>query len=90
MIKDYLNEVWENIFWNGMEIVLYEDGDHWTRQVGSYGTDEQGIVYKLPLSESYWCDSYFVTVNEDGDLVKDESMKEDFIEDMTRQIKEGY
>jgi len=41
----------------------------------------------LPLDLNYWCDSYFITKDEDGEPVKDESMKKDFIEDMTSQIK---
>lgn len=90
MIKKYLNEVWENLFWQGMEAVLYGDGDIWVRQQGTQAWDEDDIVYKLSLSLEYWSDSFFVTVNKNGDLMKDESMREDFIEDMTRQIKEGY
>jgi len=90
MITNYLNEVWENLFWESMEAVLYGNGDIWVRQQGSKAIDEGDIVYKLSLSLEYWSDSYFVTVNEDGDLVKDETMKPDFMEDMTRQIKEGY
>lgn len=90
MIKKYLNEVWDNLFWQGMEAVLYGDGDVCVRQQGSQAWDEGDIIYKLSLSLEYWSDSYFMYKNEDGDLVKDETMKPDFIEDMTRQIKEGY
>lgn len=90
MIKKYLNEVWDNLFWQGMEAVLYGNGDIWVRQQGTKAWDEDDIVYKLSLSLEYWSDSFFVTVNKNGDLIRDESMKEDFIEDMTRQIKEGY
>ncbi|GEQ49807.1 hypothetical protein [Tetragenococcus koreensis] len=90
MINSYLNEVWENLFWQGMEAVLYGNGDIWVRQQGTQAWDEGDIIYKLPLSLDYWGDSYFVSTDEDGDLVKDETMKPDFIEDMTRQIKEGY
>lgn len=90
MIKKYLNEVWDNLFWQGMEAVLYGDGDIWVRQQGAQAWDEDDIVYKLSLSLEYWSDSFFVTVKKNGDLMKDETMKPDFIEDMTRQIKEGY
>lgn len=86
-INNFVKEIWDNIAWEGMEAVLYKDGDNWTRQQGSKGIDEEDVLYKLPLSFSYWGDSYFMSPNEEGDLMKDESMKKDFIEDMTSQIK---
>ena len=86
-IKSFVEEAWDSIFWENMEVVLYKDGDNWTRQEGSRGEDENDIVYKLPLSYFYWCDSYFMYRNEDGDVVKDEAMKNDFVEDMEIQIK---
>lgn len=86
-INNFVKEIWDNIFWEGMEVVLYKDGDNWTRQEGAIGTDEDEVIYKLPLDLNYWCDSYFITKDEDGEPVKDESMKKDFIEDMTSQIK---
>lgn len=87
-INNFVKEIWDNIFREGMETVLYKDGDNWTRQQGSKGVDEEYIVYKLPLSLDYWGDSYFMSLDEDGDLMKDESMKKDFIEDMTSQVRE--
>lgn len=89
MINSYLNEVWNNLFWEGMEAVLYGNGEIWVRQQGTSAWDEADILYTLPLTLDHWADSYFMYRDEDGDLMKDESMKEDFIEDMTRQIKEG-
>lgn len=86
-IKNFLEEVWNNINWEGMEAVLYKDGDNWTRQEGAIGIDENEIIYTLPLSFSYWGDSYFMYRNEDEDVVKDETMKKDFMEDMESQIK---
>lgn len=86
-IKNFLEEVWENIGWEGMEVILYKDGDNWTRQIGSMGIDEENVIYKLPLSFSYWCDSYFITKDEDDEPVKDEAMKKDFVEDLESQIK---
>lgn len=87
-IKNFLEEVWENITWEGMEVVLYKDGDNWTRQQGSRGVDEDEVIYTLPLSLDYWADSYFMYRDEDGDVVKDETMKKDFMEDMESQIKQ--
>lgn len=71
-----------------MEAVLYKDGDNWIRQQGSRGVDEEDIVYTLPLSFSYWGDSYFMYRNEDEDVVKDQSMKECFVEDIETQVRE--
>lgn len=86
-IKTFVEEeIWENIIWEGMEAILYNDGDTWTRQEGSTGIDEDDIIYKVPLSFYYWSDSYVLAKNEDEDLVKDESVKKYFINDMTNQI----
>lgn len=87
-IKEFVEEAWDGLFWEGMEIVLYKDGDNWTRQQGSQGSDENEIIYTLPLSLDYWADSYFMHRDEDGDVVKDETMKLDFMEDMTNQVKQ--
>lgn len=86
-IKNFLEEVWENITWEGMETVLYKDGDNWTRQEGAIGIDEEDVIYKLPLDLNYWEDSYFMYRDEDGDVVKDEAMKKDFMEDMESQVR---
>lgn len=86
-IKKFLEEVWENITWEGMEVVLYKDGDNWTRQQGTRGIDEEDVIYTLPLDLNYWADSYFMYRDEDDDVVKDESMKEDFMEYMESQVR---
>lgn len=86
-IKNFLEEVWENIAWEGMETVLYKDGDNWTRQEGAIGIDEEDVIYKLPLDLNYWEDSYFMYRDEDEDVVKDETMKKDFMEDMESQVR---
>lgn len=87
-LKNFVEEVWNNINWEGMEAVLYKDGSNWIRQQGSRGVDEEDVIYKLPLSFNYWADSYFMSPDDDGDIVKDESMKRDFMDDMERQIKQ--
>lgn len=87
-IKSFVEEAWDSIFWESMEVVLYKDGDNWTRQQGSKGVDEDEIIYKLPLSYFYWCDSYFITKDEDDEPVKDEAMKKDFVEDLESQIRQ--
>ena len=86
-LKNFVEEVWNNINWEGMEAVLYKDGSNWIRQQGSRGVDEEDVVYTLPLSFSYWSDSFFMCLDEDDEPIKDESMKEDFIEDMESQVR---
>lgn len=86
-IKKFLEEVWKNAFWEGMETVLYEDGHYLTRQRGSKGTDEDKIVHTISLNKEHWKGAYFVTENEEGNLIKDESMKEYFIRDESRAIR---
>ena len=79
------NEVWENLIREGMEAILYKSGDSWTRQEGTKGVDEDEIIYRVSLSSDYWGDSYAVDYK-DEEWIKDESMKEDFIHDMTEEI----
>lgn len=86
-VKNFLEEVWGNITWESMETALYKDGDNWTRQQGSQGIDEEDVIYTLPLDLNYWADSYFMYRDEDGDVVKDETMKKDFMEDMESQVR---
>lgn len=78
-------EVWENLIREGMEAVLYKDGDSWTRQEGTVGADEGEVIYRVSLSSDYWGDSYALDYK-DGEWIKDESMKEDFIRDITEEI----
>lgn len=79
------NEVWKNLIREGMEAILYKSGDSWTRQEGTKGVDEDEIIYRVSLSSDYWGDSYALDYK-DGEWIKDESMKEDFIRDITEEI----
>ena len=82
-------EIWENLIWEGMEAILYKDGETWTRQEGSTGTDEDDIIYKVPLSSTYWGESYSLAWDkEEEEWIKDETMKEDFIDDIADEILE--
>lgn len=87
-LKNFVEEVWNNINWEGMEAVLYKDGSNWIRQQGSRGVDEEDVVYTLPLSFSYWSDSFFMYLDEDDEPIKDQSMKECFVEDIETQVRE--
>lgn len=82
-------EIWENLVWEGMEAVLYKDGGSWTRQEGLTGTNEPEIIYSVSLSSSYWGESYALDFNEETEKYeKDETMKEDFINDIADEILE--
>ena len=87
-VMEFLEEAWNNLLWDWMEIVLYKDGDNWIRQQGSFGEDEEEIVYTLSLDTNYWIDSYVVKKDEDDDVVTDEDMKEGFMEDIFEEISQ--
>lgn len=88
-IEVLLETAWDNLLWDNMEVVLYKDGDNWTRQQGSKGTDEDDIVYKMPLDLNYWGDSNVVKKNDEGDIVTDEDEKENFMSDMLHEVVEA-
>ena len=82
VIQNYLEEVWDNIGWDGMEAILYRDGETFIRAIGSKGNYENEIIATLTLSEYYWADTYLYT---DGELDKD--MKVTFIEECTEWLE---
>lgn len=82
-------ELWDNLLWENMELVIYNVGDTWIRQQGAQGQDEGDIILKINLSPSYWMDSYAVMIDENDDLVKDEEEKDSFIMDEAENIKEA-
>ena len=89
MATELIETVWENLLWDGMEAVLYEDGETWTRQASAFGEDESKIIYKINLDTWYWVDSFTVIKNDDGEIIKDESMREDFFETMINDTVEN-
>lgn len=89
MATELIEMVWENLLWDGMEAVLYDDGETWTRQASSFGEDEDKIIYKINLDTWYWADSFTVTKNDDGEIVKDESMREEFFDTMINEVIEN-
>lgn len=82
MIKNYLEEVWENIGWDGMEAILYRDGETFIRAIGSKGSYESEIIATLTLAEYYWANTYLYTNDE-----LDEDMKDTFIEEYTEWLE---
>lgn len=89
-VMRFLEKAWDNLLWDGMEIILYKDGDSGVRQQGSFGKDEEEIAYTLSLDTSYWIDSYAVKKDEDGGMVADEDMKEDFMEEIKVELTEIF
>ena len=51
----------ENIMWDGMEFYITNDGDYGVRQAGSFGENEENVVFKQDLSTTYWQDTEEVT-----------------------------
>ena len=88
MVIELIEVVWENLLWNGMEAVLYEDGETWTRQATVFGGDEDKIIYKINLDTWNWVDSFAVVKNVDGEIIKDESMREKFFDTMIDEVVE--
>lgn len=88
-ISQFLNEAWNDLLWNNMELVLYKDGDYTARQKGSRGTDEESIIYKLDLDTTYWADSCCIREDADGSLETDPEEKLFFFECLTPEVKEA-
>lgn len=53
-IKTVARELAENVGWDNMEFYLKQDGETGTRQSGSFGLDENEVVYKVSLDKWYW------------------------------------
>ena len=74
-------EIFENLNWDGMEFVVYRDGETFTRQIGSFGEHEDEILVTINLSEYYWADIFKEWEIVDLDEIS-ESLKEDFIDEV--------
>ena len=81
-IRKFAEAIIENHDWESMEAFLYTDGDYWIRQSGSFGTQEDEIMVKIPLGKSYWGESFFWG----EDLEEDEELRESAIADMVEDI----
>lgn len=58
--KELLQDIYNNIDWNGMEFYLFNDGDHGYRQAGSRSPFENEIICTIQLGD----DSYFSNYEE--------------------------
>lgn len=89
-VYDFLDMVWdemteENVTINQMEAYLEEDGDSGIRQLGTVYVDEDNILSTIPMSS--FEESYCMYRNENGDLIRDESMNKYFKMDMLSNVK---
>lgn len=55
-IKKVANKIACQVGRDGMEAIVYKDGSVETRKIGSFGNDEENIVYVISLEKSYWRD----------------------------------
>lgn len=81
-IREFAEEVIMYHDSEGMEAILYQDGDYWIRQSGSTGTHEDEIMVKIPLGQTYWGDSYIWG----EDLDKDTELVETAIDELVEEI----
>ena len=88
--REFAEFIFENLVWDNMEAVLYKDGFAWARQVGSWGTDEDEIIARVPLSFEYWSESWFFDDLYDYDTKTGERVEKEITnEDYKREIIDG-
>ena len=85
-IREYAEEIIMNHDHEGMEAILYTDGECWVRQSGSWGSDENEIMVKIPLGQTYWGDSYIWGEDIEKDLVLKETATNDLVEEIYFRI----
>lgn len=55
-IKAVANKIAWLVGWDDMEAIVYKGGRVEAREIGSFGNDEENIVYVISLEKSYWRD----------------------------------
>lgn len=75
-------ELFDNLGWEGMEAIIFDDGSIEYRQVGSFGDYEEEITKTIPLSITYWRDTLidWNLYNEESDSIKEEAEEKLIIE----------
>ena len=86
ILREFAEEIIMNYELNGMEAVLYTDGEDWIRQSRSFGTDEDEIMVKIPLGQAYGGDSCIWGKDLDEDKELAESAIGEIIEDILERI----
>lgn len=83
-IKDVAKELAENIGWDNMEFYLTKDGETGVRQSGSFGPNENEVVYKVSLDKWYWRDGLEnLGLDIDNELNEEElEMLADYLEEV--------
>lgn len=81
-IREFAEDIIGNHGFENTEAILYTDGDHTIRQSGSFGVQEDEIMVKIPLGQTYWGDSYIWG----EDLDKDTELVETAIDELVEEI----
>lgn len=83
LYNEALNTVYNNIGWEYMEAVIYDDYDVAFRISGSFGEDEHRVIKVINLSPDYWADTLTewdaLEILEDSEKWENWECKEDFI-----------
>lgn len=56
--KELLQDIYNNLDWNGMEFYLFNDGDHGYRQPGSRSPFENEIICTIQLGDDGYFSNY--------------------------------
>ena len=87
-IRKFAEEIVMNHELDGMEAVLYTNGDYSTRQtVTRYREGDNRIMVKVPLGEAYWRDTQLWGEDLD-DLIQWEHIMDSLIEEIYFRIEE--
>ncbi|GEB11602.1 hypothetical protein SEQ01_17930 [Streptococcus equinus] len=67
-LNNIANEIFENLNWDNMEYIIFEDGETAIRHESSQSPQEDKIIRKIPLSSWYWAsllDGYIIKEDKD-------------------------
>ena len=78
LTEEQLSEIYDNLFWDNMEVIVFKDNTINYRQQNSFSEFEDEIVLTMPLDNIYW--SIFKDDYENMD--KFEFIKEELIPEL--------
>ncbi|RGC38198.1 hypothetical protein [Streptococcus gallolyticus] len=67
-LNNIANEIFENLTWDDMEYIIFEDSETAIRPENSQSPQESEIIRKIPLSSWYWdslLDGYIIEEDKD-------------------------